>query len=234
MSAKLQMVLDHGKYDEVLRIADVLYGHIDILEIGYPQMVTYGLEIVSDIHKAHPDLPLCVDVKVYHGGTGITRRCFEAGASIVTVLASAPDPVIKKMVEHAHEYGGSIMCSIDNPKRLNKRTQEIDSFGVDYVCVSSGFMMEHLYELNKKKRPSIFQAKPLEFAATVKKNLHHAGLAIGTGINTSNIHEVMALDPAVVLVGRGIYESAVDKNGLRPASDAVKRERADTLRREMR
>ena len=67
----------------------------------------------------------------------------------------------------------------------------------------------------------------------MKKNLHHAGLAIGTGINTSNIHEVMALDPAVVLVGRGIYESAVDKNGLRPASDAVKRERADTLRREM-
>ncbi len=57
MSAKLQMVLDHGKYDEVLRIADVLYGHIDILEIGYPQMVTFGLEIVSDIHKAHPDLP---------------------------------------------------------------------------------------------------------------------------------------------------------------------------------
>jgi hypothetical protein len=64
MPAKLQMVLDHGKYDEVLRIADVLYGHIDILEIGYPQMVTYGLEIVSDIHKAHPDLPLCMDVTV--------------------------------------------------------------------------------------------------------------------------------------------------------------------------
>jgi hypothetical protein len=35
------------------------------------------------------------------------------------------------------------------------------------------------------------------------------------------------------LVGRGIYEIADDKNGPRPAPDEVKRERADTLRREM-
>ena len=139
--AQLQLVLDHGKRHEILRMADRMADHVDILEVGYPELITFGLDVVKEIHEAHPDLRIAVDAKVFHGGSGVTRRCFEAGASIVTVLGGAPDPVIQQMVRHAHEYDGKIMCDMDGIKRIGKRVAEVDALGVDYVHVSTGYLM---------------------------------------------------------------------------------------------
>ena len=51
---QLQLTLDHGKRHEVLKMADVMDGHVDILEIGYPELITFGLDIVREIHEATP------------------------------------------------------------------------------------------------------------------------------------------------------------------------------------
>ena len=203
--AELQLTLDHGKRDELIRMCDIMADHVDIIEIGYPELVTFGLDLVQEIHEAHPDLKLCVDAKVFHGGSGVTRRCFDAGASIVTVLAYAPNEVIKQMVHHAKEYGGAIMCDLDGVRNLGKRTAEVDKLGVRYCHVSTGFLMEHEYDLMKPTKASIFQIRPLERAAAVKRNLIHAGLALGTGINEENLDQVLKFKPEIVLVGRGIY-----------------------------
>ena len=228
--SKLQLVIDHGKRHEVLRVAEEMADHVDIIEIGYPELVTFGLDIVKEIHEANPNVELCVDAKVFHGGTGVTRRCFEAGASIVTVLAYAPDPVIKQMVHHAREYGGKIMCDLDGVKRIGKRTAEVDGLGVSYMSVSSGYLMEHEYDLHKRDHGSIFQLRPLDLAYAVKRNLIHGSLAIGTGINMDNIAEVMKLQPEIVMVGRGIFGTG-DATSDRAAPLDVRIERAHELRR---
>ena len=203
--AELQLVLDHGKRHELLRSADIMADHIDIFEVGYPELITFGLDVVKEIHEAHPNLKIAVDAKVFHGGSGVTRRCFEAGASIVTVLAYAPDEVIQQMVRHAREYNGAIMCDLDGLGRhLGKRTAEVDRLGVDYCHVSTGFLMEHEYDLMKPTHASIFQIRPLERAAAVKRNLIHASLALGTGINEDNLDDVLKFHPEIVMVGRGI------------------------------
>ena len=203
--AQLQLTLDHGKRHELLRMADLMDGHIDILEIGYPELITFGLDIVSEIHEAHPGLRICADAKVFHGGSGVTRRCFEAGASIVTVLAYAPDPVIRQMVGHARDYGGAIMCDLDGVRNLGRRTAEVDKLGIAYCHVSTGFLMEHEYDLQKPQHASIFQVRPLERAAAVHRNLIHAKLALGTGITEENLDLVLKYRPEIVMVGRGIY-----------------------------
>ena len=202
--AELQLVLDHGKRHELIRSADIMADHVDLFEVGYPELITFGLDVVKEIHDAHPNLKLVVDAKVFHGGSGVTRRCFEAGASIVTVLAYAPDEVIKQMVFHAREYGGTIMCDLDGVRNLGKRTAEVDKLGVRYCHVSTGFLMEHEYDLEKPRKASIFQIRPLERAAAVRRNLIHSGLAIGTGINESNLDAVLKFKPEIVMVGRGI------------------------------
>lgn len=233
MSAKLQLVIDHGKGHEVLRMCDEMADYVDIIEIGYPELITFGLGIVKKIHDAHPDLRLCVDAKVFHGGSGVTRRCFMAGASIVTVLGTAPNPVIQQMVRHAHEFGGQIMCDVDGIKRIGRRVAEVDALGVDYVSVASGFLMEHEYELNKREHGSIFQVRPLELASAVKRNLIHAGLAVGTGINPQNIETVMKLDPTIVMVGRGIFYDKNAPNQYHAASLETRVKRVNALRRKM-
>ena len=224
--AELQLTLDHGKRHELIYIADCMVDHVDIIEIGYPELITFGLDLVNEIHEAHPDLKICVDAKVFHGGSGVTRRCFEAGASIVTVLAYAPDEVIKQMVRHAREYDGAIMCDLDGVRNLGKRTAQVDTLGVRYCHVSTGFLMEHEYDLMKPKHGSIFQIRPLERAAAVKRNLIHAGLALGTGINEQNLDQVLKYDPQIVMVGRGIYA----KEGVYKTSMETQTAAADALR----
>ena len=61
----LQLTIDHGKRHEVLNSVDLLASHVDIVEIGYPQIVTFGLELVKEIREKHPDLCICVDAKVF-------------------------------------------------------------------------------------------------------------------------------------------------------------------------
>ena len=224
--AELQLVMDHGKRHELIRLTDQIADHVDIIEIGYPELVTFGLDLVKEIHEAHPQVKLCVDAKVFHGGSGVTRRCFDAGASIVTVLAYAPNEVIQQMVRHAHEYGGAIMCDLDGVRNLGKRTAEVDKLGVKYCHVSTGFLMEHEYDLMKPQKKSIFQLRPLERAAAVKRNLIHAKLALGTGITEENLDEVLKFDPAIVMVGRGI--SSVD--GAYQTSPERRIEVADRMR----
>lgn len=230
---QLQLVFDHGKRHELLRGAAEMAPHVDIIEIGYPELITFGLDVVKEIHDANPDLKLCVDAKVFHGGSGVTRRCFEAGASIVTVLASAPNQVIQQMVRHAREYDGAIMCDMDGIKRPARRTAEVDGLGVKYVSIASGYLMEHEYDLHKRDHGSIFQLQPLDLAKAVKRNLIHAKLAIGTGINQQNIADVMKLQPEIVMVGRGIYENTEDPTSDRGAALDVRIERCRALRSAM-
>ena len=233
MAAQLQLVFDHGKRHELIQSADEMADYVDVIEIGYPELVTFGLDIVKEIHEAHPNVGLCVDAKVFHGGSGVTRRCFEAGASIVTVLGTAPEPVIQQMVRHAHEYGGKIMCDMDGIKRIGKQAARVDSLGVDYVSVSSGYLMEHEYELYKRDHGSIFQVRPLELAQAVRRNLIHAQLAIGTGINLGNIDDVMRLDPALLMIGRAIYQDPNANNEWHAGSAEYKRARVAELRAHM-
>lgn len=205
---KLQLNIDHGKRHEVIAMVDLLADHVDIIEIGYPQVVTFGLELVQELRAAHPDLTICVDAKVFHGGTGVTTRCFEAGANIVTCLSAAPNPVIEKMVAKAATYGGKIMCDMSAPARsVAQRTAEVDSLGVDYVDVHTGYLPEYDYDLDVHRRWFTPRVQPLDLAKVAKRNLHHAGLAINTGINESNIRDVLKLDPAIVMVGRAILDA---------------------------
>ncbi len=204
----LQLTIDHGKRHEVLNSVDLLASHVDIVEIGYPQIVTFGLELVKEIREKHPDLCICVDAKVFHGGTGVTDRCFDAGANIVTVLSAAPDPVIVKMVEKARAHGGKIMCDMSAPPRaVAKRTAEVDELGVDYVAVHTGFIPEYDYDLETHRTWFTPKIKPLDLAKVAKRNLRKAKLALGTGINEGNIREVMTLDPEVIMVGRAIFDT---------------------------
>ena len=205
---KLQLTIDHGKYHEVIAIVDRLVDHVDIVEIGYPQVVTFGLGLIEELREKHPDLCLCVDAKVFHGGTGVTTRCFDAGANIVTVLSAAPDPVISKMVEKAKSYGGQIMCDLSAPaSHVARRTAEVDALGVDYIAVHTGYLPEYDYDLETHRRWFTPKVKPLDLAKVAKRNMMHAKLALNTDINETNIREVLALQPEIVMVGRGILDS---------------------------
>ena len=205
---KLHLTIDHGTDERILEYLEKAGPAVDIVEIGYPVLVTYGLTLVKAIHDRYPDLALCVDAKVFHGGTGVTERCFEAGASIVTVLSAAPNPVITRMVEKAQRYGGKVMCDMScGAATIGRRASEVDELGVDYVAVHPGFLPEYDYDIDAHRRLIRPTVRPLDLAGVVKRNIRHAGLALNTGINESTIKQVVALNPQIIMVGRAILDA---------------------------
>ena len=207
---KLQLTIDHGKDFEVPLLVEQVVNEVDVVEIGYPMLITHGLPLVKGLRERFPDVELCLDAKVFHGGTGITTRCFEAGANTVSVLGVAPDPVIRRMVEKAKAYNGKIMCDMAGVRNVAARTAEVDELGVDYVDVPSGFRPEYDYDIDAHRGSVLSwfnRVNPLDLAKAAKRNLRHAKLAVNTGINESNIREVVALGPELVLVGRGILDA---------------------------
>jgi 3-keto-L-gulonate-6-phosphate decarboxylase len=118
------------------------------------------------------------------------------------------------------------MCDLDGVRNLGKRTAQVDTMGVKYCHVSTGFLMEHEYDLEKPRHGSIFQLKPLESATAVKRNLIHAGLALGTGINEDNLDRVLKFNPSIVMIGRAI--NSVD--GAYKTTPERRQEVADRIR----
>lgn len=207
---KLQLAIDHGLEHQVLAVAEKVGPEVDIIEIGFPMIVTYGLGIVEKIREMLPSKPICVDVKIFHGGTGVASRCFDAGANIVSVLSAAPDPVISKLVEKAKTYDGEILCDMSAPARMvGQRTAEVDQIGVDYIMVPTGFKPDYDYDIDAPRRWSFRpKVRPLDLAGVVKRNAHHAKLALSTGIDESNIRQVVEAGPEIVVVGRSILDAA--------------------------
>lgn len=207
---KLQLAIDHGKEHEILAVVQKVAPEVDIVELGFPMVVTYGLGLVKKIRELAPAKPLCVDVKIFHGGTGVASRCFDAGANIVSVLSAAPNPVIEKLVKKAETYDGEILCDMSAPARMvGQRTAEVDQIGVDYVMVPTGFTPDYDYDIDEPRR-WLFRPKvrPLDLAGVVKRNVHHAKLALSTGIDESNIKQVIEAGPELVVVGRSILDAA--------------------------
>ena len=206
---RLQLAIDHGKDYEILRMLEKVGPEVDVIEVGFPVLVTYGLGLVSQIRELFPSKPICADVKVFHGGTGVTTRCFDAGANIVSVLSAAPDPVISKMVEKARAYDGEILCDMSAPPRMvGQRTAEVDELGVDYVMIPTGFKPDYDYDIDKPRRWTFRpKVRPLDLAGVVRRNIRHAKLALSTGICEENIRQVVALEPELVIVGRAIFDA---------------------------
>ena len=84
----------------------------------------------------------------------------------------------------------------------------ISALGVDYVMVPTGHIPECDYDLESHRRNWLQpRVRPLDLAGVAQSNLHHAQLAIHTGINQTSIRNVLALRPELVLVGRGILDT---------------------------
>ncbi|MBO7673547.1 MAG: orotidine 5'-phosphate decarboxylase [Atopobiaceae bacterium] len=207
---RLQLAIDHGKEHEILAVVERVAPEVDIVEIGFPMIVTYGLGLVEKIRELVPSKPLCVDVKVFHGGTGVASRCFDAGANIVSVLSVAPDPVIEKLVAKAKTYDGEILCDMSAPARMvAQRTAEVDQLGVDYIMVPTGFKPDYDYDIDKPRRWSFRpKVRPLDLAGVVTRNAQHAKLALSTGIDQTNIRQVIDMNPELIIVGRAILDQS--------------------------
>jgi 3-hexulose-6-phosphate synthase len=190
---ELQLALDLVDIPQGIALVKEVEAYIDVVEIGTPVIINEGLHAVKALKEAFPNLKVLADLKVMDAGGYEVMKASEAGADIVTILAVAEDATIRGAVEEAKKQGGKkILVDMIGVKNLEQRAKEVDSLGVDYICVHTGYDLQAEGE------------NPFEALKTVKGVVKHAKTAVAGGIKLSTLPEVIAAKPDLVIVGGGI------------------------------
>ncbi|MCY9590864.1 3-hexulose-6-phosphate synthase [Paenibacillus chitinolyticus] len=189
---ELQLALDLVNIPEGIELVKELEPYIDIVEIGTPVIINEGLKAVKEMKRAFPNLKVLADLKIMDAAGYEVMKASEAGADIITILGAAEDMSIKGAVEEARKQNKKVLVDMICVKNLEERAKEVDAFGVDYICVHTG------YDLQAVGKNSF------EDLQTIKGAVKRAKTAIAGGIKLSTLPEVIKAQPDLVIVGGGI------------------------------
>ncbi|WP_409305839.1 3-hexulose-6-phosphate synthase [Peribacillus sp. SCS-155] len=189
---ELQLALDLVNIPEAIELVKEVEDHIDIVEIGTPVVINEGLRAVKEVKEAFPNLKVLADLKIMDAAGYEVMKASEAGADIVTILGAAEDESIKGAVDEAKKQGKKILVDMIAVKDLQGRAKELDEFGVDYICVHTGYDLQAVGQ------------NSFEDLRTIKSVVKNAKTAIAGGIKLETLSEVIKAEPDLVIVGGGI------------------------------
>ena len=189
---KLQLALDTTTIDEAVELVKKTEKWIDIIEIGTPMLIEYGVEAVRIMKKSFPNHLVLADAKIMDAGELEASMCFKAGADIVTVLGVSHLTTIANTVKAAKAVNKMVMVDMIDVENLVEKTKAIDALGVDYICVHTAF------DLQGEK------AEPMEELMEVNRIISKSQSAVAGGVKLTTIKKVVGCDPEVIVVGGGI------------------------------
>ncbi|MGG2196691.1 MULTISPECIES: 3-hexulose-6-phosphate synthase [Paenibacillus] len=198
---ELQLALDLVDIPGAKKLVKEVEAYVDIVEIGTPVVINEGLRAVKEIKEAFPNLKVLADLKVMDAAGYEVMKASEAGADIITILGVAEDMTIKGAVEEAKKQNKKILVDMIGVKDIAGRAKELDAFGVDYICVHTG------YDLQAVGKNSF------EDLNTIKSVVKNAKVAVAGGIKLETLPEVIKAKPDLVIVGGGIT-GAEDKQAV--------------------
>jgi 3-hexulose-6-phosphate synthase len=207
---ELQLALDLVNTQEGIELVKQVEQYVDIVEIGTPIVINEGLRAVKEMKEAFPNLKVLADLKIMDAAGYEVMKASEAGADIITILGAAEDMSIKGAVEEAKKQGKKILVDMIAVKDLETRAKEVDGFGVDYICVHTG------YDLQAVGKNSF------EDLQTIKRVVKNAKTAVAGGIKLETLPEVIKAQPDLVIVGGGITGQADIKDAAAQIQKLVK------------
>lgn len=216
---QLQITLDTPRLEECAELVELVHEYIDIVEVGNPLIIESGLGLVSDLRNEFPQIGICADAKIVNSGHYIASRCFDHGASMVTVMGVAADQTIEGAVAAANLAGGVIMADLTGIIDIATRARELEELGVRYLCAHTSYEDHQLASnpladvgtgFGRALRSVLGYDNPLRELSLIRSGTTGVALpAIVGRISIENIDEVVAAEPELVLVGRAVV-NAID------------------------
>ncbi|MDK2804156.1 MAG: 3-hexulose-6-phosphate synthase [Peptostreptococcaceae bacterium] len=208
---KLQLALDLVDIKGAIEVVKEVGEYIDVVEIGTPVVINEGLRAVKEVKAAFPNLTVLADLKIMDAAGYEVSQAAAAGADIITILATAEDESIKGAVAEAKKQGKEILVDMIAVKDLATRAKEVDDFGVDYICVHTG------YDLQAVGKNSF------EDLSIIKSVVKNAKTAIAGGIKLETLPEAIKQNPDLIIVGGGITSQDDKKATARKMYELIKR-----------
>lgn len=192
MRTKLQIALDDMRLEDALQLVDKMQRSIDIVEVGTPFMMEYGMEAVRSFRKLFPDLEILCDGKIMDAGEYEAELMYKAGADYVTVLAVTDDRTISDVVSVAKRYGKKVMVDMICVSDAESRIERVEELGVDVIAVHTGVDQQAAGRT------------PLDDLREMHSCVKHTAIAVAGGINVTTLNDYLAYQPEIVIVGSGI------------------------------
>jgi 3-hexulose-6-phosphate synthase len=128
---KLQIVFDQQDLETALTTAHEVAEHADILEVGTPLLLKYGVEAVKTFSQSFKDKHISVDSKIVDYATQAVNIFADTGAAWLTVLAGSPKETIRTVCTVAHNQNKKIMIDLTDASSLGQSALEAQSLGAD-------------------------------------------------------------------------------------------------------
>ncbi len=189
---KLQLALDTVNVEEAILMMHQCQKWVDIIEIGTPMLIEYGLDAVRKMKQEFPEHLVLADAKIMDAGELEANMCFLAGADIVTVLGVSHPTTIANTVKAATKHGKMIMVDMIDVEDIKAKTKLIDKLGVDFICVHTAFDLQGE------------QSEPLAELEIVNQVINKSKSAVAGGVKLATIENVVSYKPDVIVVGGGI------------------------------
>lgn len=116
--AELVLALDVADKRQALKIAKAAAPHLDAIKLGYPLILSCGLEIIEEFEGF--DLPLIADFKVAdipNTNRLIAERVFDAGFASIICHGFTGEDSVQACVDVASDYGGAcfVVAEMSHP-----------------------------------------------------------------------------------------------------------------------
>lgn len=200
---RLQLALDVLTLEDALALAHKVRDHVEVIEMGTPFLLEYGMEAVRRFRAHFPEKVILADTKIMDAGALEAGSAFAAGADLVTVLAVTDTATIRACVEQANRSGKQIVADMICVQDLVKRAGELEELGVHGIAVHTGV------DQQAQGRT------PLEDLKTLRAVVKRAELFVAGGISLGTISAYCEAGADVLIVG-GAIANAED-----PAEEAM-------------
>lgn len=200
----LQLALDTPHAGTVRRLLHRTSGDVDIIEIGTPLLIRYGVDIIAGIRRDYPDKKILADLKIADAGAVEAGLAFDAGADIVTVLGTAHPATLQEAGKRAKRSGGRVMADLIAVGALDEAislVRRLDRSGMDYICLHTAF------DARGQGGPGDSE-RTLEGIGRVGAVVERAGLAVAGGLDPALIEQLIPHGPDIVVVGGYITGNA--------------------------
>lgn len=200
---KLQLAFDQINLEEAKVFLEDVADLIDIVEIGTPLILREGIRSVSEIKKIYPDLLVLADLKIMDAGKYEANIAFNAGADIVTVLGVAHNSTITRVRDMARSFERKVMVDLIMSNNILKRATQLDTMGIDYVCIHTALDVQNQPGMN-----------PLQELQIISPMLKNSGMVVCGGIEPNILVDIIPWHPEVIIIGGYIANHKTPRKAL--------------------
>lgn len=193
----LQLALDTLSLEEAKGLARDLARDVDIIEVGTPLLLRYGLRAVEEIKEVTGGKHIFADAKIVDAGRYETAMVLRHGADMVSVLAGASFSTLMEAREVCTaERAKLVVDTIDLATPSAEKMEELRAVRPDYLALHlSSDRVRAGQSWEEAMRHSPFLLEPFAFM-------------VAGGLRRESLPRILAvLRPHIVVVGSAVTAS---------------------------